>query len=147
AFVPEGGLIVSPSPSYLLYRTLADLQGARLETVPYTADWNLPEPWPIRRANLTIIANPNSPSGTIVSPSRLEPLTQTLTGPLVIDEAYVDFAAESALTLARMQQVIVTRTMSKSYSLAGLRFGFGICRPELIRELVKVKDSYNCDAL
>src|SRR6266516_2156123 len=47
AFVPEGGLIVSPTPSYLLYHTLAEIQGARFQTVPYTADWQLPEPWPI----------------------------------------------------------------------------------------------------
>src|ERR687885_2972409 len=53
AFVPEGGLVVSPTPSYLLYRTLADIQGARFQTVPYTADWGLPSPWPVRDADLT----------------------------------------------------------------------------------------------
>src|SRR5437764_11841912 len=52
AFVPEGGLVVSPTPSYLLYRTLAELQGARFQTVPYTADWGLPAPWPVRGASL-----------------------------------------------------------------------------------------------
>src|SRR5690242_15694163 len=67
AFVPEGGLIVSPTPSYLLYRTLANLQGARFETVPFRVDWKLPYPWPIKQADLTFLANPNSPSGTIVS--------------------------------------------------------------------------------
>src|SRR5438093_1443425 len=66
AFVPEGGLVVSPTPSYLLYRTLAEIQGARFQTVPYTPDWRLPDPWPVRGANLTFIANPNSPSGTTV---------------------------------------------------------------------------------
>src|SRR5438132_9167969 len=57
AFVPEGGLVVSPTPSYLLYKTLADIQGARFQTVPFTADWNLPSPWPIARADLTLVAN------------------------------------------------------------------------------------------
>src|SRR5919204_3185055 len=66
AFVPEGGLVVAPTPSYTLYRTLADIQGARFETVPYTADWGLPSPWPVRGADLTFVANPNSPSGTQV---------------------------------------------------------------------------------
>src|SRR5207253_4433637 len=61
AFVPEGGLVVSPTPSYLLYRTLAELQGARFHTVPFTADWSLPHPWPVERADLTFLANPNSP--------------------------------------------------------------------------------------
>ena len=69
AFVPEGGLIVSPTPSYLLYRTLADLQGARFQTVPFTADWELPEPWPVEKAHLTFLANPNSPSGTVDRPA------------------------------------------------------------------------------
>ena len=50
AFVPEGGLIVSPTPSYLLYRTLAEIQGARFQTVPFTADWQLAAPWPVRGA-------------------------------------------------------------------------------------------------
>src|SRR5262245_39099895 len=47
AFVPEGGLVVSPTPSYLLYRTLAEIQGARFQAVPYTSNWSLPEPWPV----------------------------------------------------------------------------------------------------
>ena len=147
AFVPEHGLIVSPTPSYLLYRTLAQLQGARFQTVPFTPEWSLPRPWPVPKANLTLIANPNSPTGTMVSTAELERLCQELQGPLVVDEAYVDFAETSALPLLRLGNVIITRTLSKSYSLAGLRFGFGIATPELIRELNKVKDSYNCDAL
>lgn len=147
AFVPEGGVVVSPSPSYLLYKTLADIQGARFHTVPFTADWQLPTPWPMPRASLTLVANPNSPTGTMVPIPALAELAASLQGPLVVDEAYVDFAATNALTLARLPNVIVTRTFSKSYSLAGLRFGFGVARPELVRELVKVKDSYNCDAL
>jgi histidinol-phosphate aminotransferase len=59
----------------------------------------------------------------------------------------VDFADSHCLDLARLANVVVTRSLSKSYALAGLRFGFAVARPELIRELVKVKDSYNCDAL
>jgi histidinol-phosphate aminotransferase len=147
AFVPESGLIVSPTPSYLLYKTLADLQGARFQAVPFTADWSLPAPWPLPHAQLTLVANPNSPSGTMIPRIALETLAAQLRGPLVLDEAYVDFAETNALDLGRLPQVIVTRTLSKSYSLAGLRFGFGIAQPELIRQLIKVKDSYNCDAL
>jgi histidinol-phosphate aminotransferase len=147
AFVPEGGLVVSPTPSYLLYRTLAEIQGARFQAVPYTGDWQLPSPWPLPHAHLTLVANPNSPTGTMVSLAGLEKLSSELQGPLVIDEAYVDFADSTALSLAGLPNVIVTRTLSKSYSLAGLRFGFGIAAPELVRELVKVKDSYNCDML
>ncbi len=151
AFVPEGGLVVSPTPSYLLYRTLAELQGARIQTVPFNADWSLPSPWPIANAHLTFLANPNSPSGTVISRRQRDELRSHLRGPLVVDEAYADFADENALDDLRSQQndrpLIVTRTLSKSYALAGIRFGFAVTTPELVRELTKVKDSYNCDVL
>jgi histidinol-phosphate aminotransferase len=94
-----------------------------------------------------LISNPNSPSGTLVPAAELERLAGELDGPLVIDEAYVDFADAHALHLARLPNVIVTRTLSKSYSLAGVRFGYAVAGAEVIRGLVKVKDSYNCDAL
>lgn len=147
AFVPEGGIVVSPTPSYLLYATLAEIQGARFEGVPYTKDWQLPKPWPLLNARLTLVANPNSPTGTMVTNTALEILARELRGPLVIDEAYVDFADVNAISVTHLPNVIVTRTLSKSYSLAGLRFGFAIATPSVVRELIKVKDSYNCDAL
>jgi histidinol-phosphate aminotransferase len=147
AFVPEGGLVISPTPSYLLYRTLADIQSARFQTVPYTANWRLPDPWPIRGASLTFIANPNSPSGTCVPLAELERLIDQAGAPVVIDEAYVDFADGNALPLLRRPNVVITRTLSKSYALAGIRFGYALADPALVRELVKVKDSYNCDVL
>jgi histidinol-phosphate aminotransferase len=147
AFVPEGGLVVAPSPSYSLYPALAEIQGARFQPVPFTPDWQLPRPWPITAAQLTLVVNPNSPTGTTIAPADLERLAGELSGPLVIDEAYVDFAEASAIALARLPNVIVTRTLSKSYSVAGLRFGYAVADPALVRELVKVKDSYNCDML
>ena len=147
AFVPEGGRVVSLSPSYLLYRTLAELQDARFETVPFTPSWGLPAPWPITGAGVTYVANPNSPSGTSVSLDRIERLTDEAKGLVVVDEAYADFADFDALPLARGGKAIVTRSLSKSYSLAGIRFGFAVASPEIVRQLVKVKDSYNCDVL
>jgi histidinol-phosphate aminotransferase len=150
AFVPEGGLIVAPMPSYLLYSTLADIQGAKFEEVPFTQDWQLPAPWPKTNAHLTLVANPNSPTGTMVGNKALETLAQELHGPLLVDEAYADFADTNAVAAGlsqRLPNVVVTRTLSKSYSLAGLRFGFAMASASLIRQLAKVKDSYNCDAL
>lgn len=147
AFVPEGGIVAAPSPSYLLYQTLANIQGARFVGVPFTADWQLPGPWPLTQANLTFVANPNSPSGTTLTIAALEQLASVLRGPLVVDEAYADFAEDNALPLARRRQLIVTRSLSKSYALAGMRFGFAVADPAVVRELVKVKDSYNCDVL
>ncbi len=149
AFVPEGGFVVSPTPSYLLYDTLANLQGARSLVVPYTANWKLPSPWPAKGAHLTFLANPNSPSGTTVSREDINRLRADIKGPVVVDEAYADFAEDNALEIVKQgaKDIVVTRSFSKSYSLAGIRFGFAVGAPELIRQLMKVKDSYNCDVL
>jgi histidinol-phosphate aminotransferase len=147
AYVPEGGLVASLTPSYILYRSLAEIQGARFQQVPYTADWRLPDVWPIRGANLTFIANPNSPSGTCVSADQVTHLSTQLDGPLIVDEAYVDFADRHCLHLTTRPNVVITRSLSKSYALAGIRFGFAVADPALVNEFIKVKDSYNCDAL
>ncbi|MFO0809593.1 MAG: histidinol-phosphate transaminase [Gemmataceae bacterium] len=147
AFVPEGGLIVSPTPSYLLYKTLADIQGARFQSVAFSGDWDLPSRWPIRGAHLTLVANPNSPSGTVVPLERLAALADEIDGPLVIDEAYADFAEGNALSLLRRPNIVIVRTLSKSYGLAGIRFGYALASAAIVQELNKVKDSYNCDVL
>lgn len=148
-FVPEGGRVVSPSPSYLLYQTLASIQGAKFETVPFRPDGSLPDPWPGAGADLTFLANPNSPTGGVVPAEQLAHFPGMVDGPLVIDEAYADFAEHDALPLARkgIRNVVVTRSFSKSYALAGIRLGFVAATPDVVRQLAKVKDSYNCDAL
>jgi histidinol-phosphate aminotransferase len=115
--------------------------------VPYQPDWSLPDPWPVEGAHLTYVTSPNSPSGTALASPAVERLADQVRGPLVVDEAYVDFADGNHLELARAGRVVVTRSLSKSYCLAGVRFGFAVADPALVRELVKVKDSYNCDAL
>ena len=147
-FVPEGGLIASPSPSYILYKSLAEIQGARFQAVPFTEKWGIQLPWP-SGTNLTFVPNPNSPTGTLVTPAELASLSAAVDpAPLVLDEAYADFADWNGLEmLPHRPNLIITRTLSKSYSLAGIRFGFAIASPEIIRELTKVKDSYNCDVL
>jgi len=147
AFVPEAGLVVSPTPSYILYETLARLQGARFAAVPFSAEWQLPNPWPRPSANLTFIPSPNSPSGTVISSAELERLAEQLDGALIVDEAYVAFATADAMHLARRPNVIVSRSFSKSHSLAGIRFGYAVADPAIVRELVKVKDSYNFDVI
>jgi histidinol-phosphate aminotransferase len=147
AFVPEGGLIAAPMPGYVLYQSLADIQGARFRAIPYTTDWQLPDPWPVPEAHLTFLANPSSPSGTTVGALALQRLVDSLSGPLILDEAYVDFADCHNVHLAKQSKVIVTRSLSKSYALAGIRMGYAVADPALVRELLKVKDSYNCDVL
>jgi histidinol-phosphate aminotransferase len=148
AFVPDGGLIASPTPSYILYKSLAEIQNARFQMVPFEDDWSLPNPWPVKGAHLTFLPNPNSPSGTCLRLPILERFAEQVDGPLVLDEAYADFAEWNGLPLAKeLPNVVVTRSLSKAYSLAGIRFGFAVADPAVVRELLKVKDSYNCDVL
>jgi histidinol-phosphate aminotransferase len=149
-FVAAGQCLRTATPSYILYRTLAGLQGAICEEVAFERDWSLGDAFTASRDDLklAILANPNSPSGTLVSPDRVRDLAERLPCALVVDEAYGDFAAEHCLDLVRENdRVIVTRSLSKSFALAGLRFGYAVAQPHVIAELLKMKDSYNCDAL
>ena len=148
--VGEGQLLRLPSPSYILYRTLAEIQGATWQEVQFCSDWSLPESFSRSEPGLrlALLPNPNSPSGTVLAPSDVLKIAERLPCPLVVDEAYADFAEENCLALVqKSERIIVSRTLSKSYALAGLRFGFCVAQPHIIRELGKVKDSYNCDAL
>ena len=150
ALVGEGQLIRLPYPSYVLYKTLADIQGARSEEVRFQSDWSLPEAFGATSDDLRLVflANPNSPSGTVVGLEDVLKLAERLPCPLLVDEAYVDFAETTCMALvARCERIMVSRSLSKSYALAGLRFGYLVARPQMIAELVQVKDSYNCDAL
>ena len=150
SLVGEGQWLRFPSPSYLLYQTLADLQGARAEQVSFSADWRLTESFYRGHdaLRLVLLPNPNSPSGTVVDTDAILELAQRVDCPVLVDEAYVDFAEASCLHLVRQDaRIMVCRTLSKSYGLAGLRFGFLVAQPVMIEALRKVKDSYNCDAL
>ena len=149
AFVGPGDIVAYPTPSYILYRTLAELQNARCVEIPFESDWSIdPEPFAVSGARLALLANPNSPSGTMMQPESVAVIASRLSCPLVVDEAYADFADSDCVGLVKdHENVIVTRTLSKGSSLAGLRVGYLIASPEVIAELVKVKDSYNCDTL
>jgi len=152
-FADQNDLISYPYPSYILYETLAEIQGARHARLQLNADWswNLERNRPLLdQTKLLFVPNPNSPSGNRWPDETLRELIPAR-GVLVLDEAYGDFTDHpDQLDLLRSsagRQVVVTRTFSKSYSLAGLRFGFAIGHPDLIAGMRKVKDSYNCDAL
>lgn len=149
-FVGQGQRLRLPYPSYILYRTLADIQGARWEQVAFEDGWELPESFghPGEDLRLVLLPNPNSPSGSVVLPDQVAKVAQSLDCPLVVDEAYADFADQNCLDLVQQnERILVTRTLSKSYALAGLRFGFLVAQPQIIRQLAKIKDSYNCDGL
>jgi len=150
AFVGQGQLLRLPYPSYILYKTLAQLQGAASEEVHFERDWSMSERFAEPRDDLRLVflPNPNSPSGTMLPAEKILGFAERLPCPILIDEAYVDFADTNCLELVRRSdKIMVSRSLSKSYALAGLRFGFLVAQPHVIRELEKLKDSYNCDAL
>ncbi|MHC4645561.1 MAG: histidinol-phosphate transaminase [Planctomycetota bacterium] len=148
AFCDKRRSVAYPVPTYSLYRVLADLQGCKPIEVPFDSEFNLPVKLVASGAALTIVCNPNAPSGTFISVGELASLADELSGVLLIDEAYVDFARENCTRLVRdLDNVLLLRSMSKAYSLAGIRFGYAIAQPQLIAGLMKVKDSYNVDAL
>jgi histidinol-phosphate aminotransferase len=148
-FVPPGGTLAFPEPTYSLYPTLARLEDANCAGVPWGSDHSLPiEALLETKANAIYLANPNAPTGTAVPKAAVVNLAGKFPGLVLVDEAYADFADENCMALAAgMPNVIVMRSMSKAYSLAGLRFGYAAGSPAVIAEMMKVKDSYNCDAI
>lgn len=147
AFCDEGDTVAFPYPTYELYAALARIHGVRPVAVPFPADYALPAELASTRAQLTFVANPNSPSATFVPRAELAKLAEALDGVLLIDEAYVDFSEANCLDFPeRYGNVVVTRSLSKSHSLAGLRVGLAVAQEPLIQGMTKVKDSYNLDA-
>lgn len=145
ACVAPDDCVVYPFPTYSLYDTLVAIGDARAVHVPFGTDFTLPAAQIEAAAGrVTFLCNPNSPSGTLFSPAEIRALAQRVRGLLVVDEAYVDFAADTALPLVHQaDNIMVLRTFSKSYSLAGMRIGLAFGPAALIAELMKVKDSYN----
>ena len=147
--IDPGDRVAYPVPTYSLYDILVAMQDGRAVHVPWPEDFSLPLQALVEsRAKLVFVANPNAPFGNFTPLEQLEELARQTPGLLVVDEAYVDFASHTALPLlARYPQVVILRTLSKSFSLAGLRIGLAFGHPELLGELMKVKDSYNMNRL
>jgi histidinol-phosphate aminotransferase len=143
------------SPSYSLYPVLTDIHGARSNIVALDKEFGIPplnvlkksRAWDFQAA-LTFVTTPNAPTGRGYSTAELDALCGAHRGVIVLDEAYVDFAAENALKLAlKYPHVIVARTFSKAYSLCFLRVGYFVGHPALMAALDKIRDSYNVNGL
>jgi histidinol-phosphate aminotransferase len=143
------------APSYSLYPVLADTHGAAKNAVALEKDFCLPSVAKLRHGNewsfnaaLTLVTTPNAPSGRGYATSELEQLCRAQRGVVILDEAYVDFAADNAMKLAlKHPHVLVARTFSKAYSLCFQRVGYFVGHPELIAALHKMRDSYNVNGL
>ena len=148
AFAGEGEEVAYVHPSYSYYATLAEIQGAKIRTFGLTDDFRLAD-FPQRyEGKIFFLTSPNAPLGFAFSLEYIEEIAQRCAGMLVVDEAYVDFADGSALELVKKyENVVVTRTFSKSYSLAGMRLGLAVARPEVVAALDKIRDHYHLDRL
>ena len=155
-FCEPGSWILSTAPTYSLYPVLAGLQGCRYKGLPLEADLSFPralgDEAQSLRASLVLVVNPHAPSGQLFALRDLQDLARRVSGVLLIDEAYVDFVdpslAYNALELVDQHaNVLLLRTFSKGYSLAGLRLGYGVADGALIESMNKLRDSFNLDAL
>ncbi|MGN0853282.1 MAG: histidinol-phosphate transaminase [Kiritimatiellia bacterium] len=153
AFVDDDEAIGAFDPSYSLYRTLAAIRNVPFVPSPLAPDFSWTEPVVAdgaRAVALFLLTNPNAPTSIRYPAAPIAAFARRFAGVVVVDEAYADFADGNCVGLATAadnRNVIVMRTLSKSFSLAGLRLGFCIGPADLIGALYKVKDSYNCDAL
>ena len=147
AFVEAYGSVGYFEPSYSLYPVLAAIHDVETRPVLLTDDfgWNMPSDY---QASLFFLTQPNAPTGLIYPREQVESFCDDFDGIIVIDEAYVDFAARDCMDLALSRSnVLVARSFSKSYSLAGIRLGYLVGNPSLIAALYKIKDSYNINQL
>jgi histidinol-phosphate aminotransferase len=152
ACVDGPGQVAYPVPTYSLYDTLALIQGATPTHIPFAADGSLSldavEALVLAGQRLIFICNPNAPTGAFTPLATVRELARRARGLVVVDEAYIDFTDHSSLSLlSSCPNVVVLRSFSKSFSLAGMRVGLGFGSAEVIAELFKVKDSYNLDRL
>jgi histidinol-phosphate aminotransferase len=148
-FIEKEGLAAFCYPSYALYYTMAEANGIKYEKINFDQDFNVPFDKLLKKKyDMVILCNPNNPTGTGVPLNGIKTFLAKYKGLLVVDEAYVDFYNESAINLIKdYDNLIVTRSFSKSYSLAGLRVGIAVAQDKIIEGFLKLKDSYNVDRL
>ncbi|RZU98120.1 histidinol-phosphate transaminase [Spiribacter vilamensis] len=154
-FVPPGRPIAIAEPSYSLYPVLAAIHDSPVHRITLDDDWSLPGGFAeeLNDANvpLTLLVNPHAPSGRLLDAATIATFASALKGVLLVDEAYVDFADpghDVVSLIANHDNLMILRTLSKGYSLAGLRLGYGIGPADLIRPIAaKTRDSYSVDAV
>lgn len=142
-----------PQPSYSLYPVLLNIQNGAIRSIPFTREMKLPLTELLSNPdqteeNLCLLTSPNAPTGVGFSNREIRELAGAFPGVLVVDEAYGEFARESAIDLlAEFPRLAVTRSFSKTYGLAGLRLGYLLGHPDLIGMVDRLRDSYNVNAL
>ncbi len=147
-FLGDGDVLVLPSPTFTVYRLVATVLGARVREVPlnsdYTFDCGALEKSFLDGGAMIVLCSPNNPTGAMYPHADIERLLAMTDRPVVVDEAYFEFSRETAADLlAGHDNLVVLRTFSKAFALAGLRLGYGLMSPELAREVNKARLPYN----
>lgn len=145
ALLKHAGPLLFPDITYSFYPVYCGLYGIQYQTIPLAEDFTINIDDYDRPNGGIIFPNPNAPTGIPLALVEIERLLQKNTeSVVVVDEAYVDFGTESVVTLINQYpNLLVTHTLSKARSLAGLRVGYSLGAPELIQALIRVKDSFN----
>lgn len=145
AFFDDKRQVLMPEISYSFYEVYAKIFGIKVKKVPLREDLSIDLEDYFEPNGGVVIANPNAPTGIALTRSEIEEILKKNTESVVIvDEAYVDFGAESSISLIKdYKNLLVVQTLSKSYSLAGLRTGFAYGNKSLIEGLNRVKNSFN----
>ena len=138
-------------PSYSLYPVLVAIENGRCEAIPFGRDMKLPvEKIAASTAPIVFLTSPNAPTGVGFANADIERILASYHGLLVVDEAYAPFARKNAAPLLanpRYANLVIVRTLSKAYALAGIRVGYALAQPEVIGILDRVRDSYNVSRL
>lgn len=151
--VPQQDQILIQPPTYGMYKVGAELNQVGIQEVPLSQGLEL-EPKKILQAvrpttKIIFICSPNNPTGNALSLAAVEHIAKNFRGLVVLDEAYQDFSTQASgiSLLDILPNLVVLRTFSKAWGLAGLRLGMALAHPELIALLTKIKPPYNINAL
>jgi histidinol-phosphate aminotransferase len=136
-------------PSYSLYPVLVEIQDGATNVIEFDRSMRLPTELIVgSNARAFFLTSPNAPTGVGFATADIERALSGFNGLFVVDEAYAPFAREDATPLlARHPHLVVVRTLSKAYALAGIRVGYALAHPAVIEVLDRVRDSYNVDRL
>ncbi|MEO7103357.1 MAG: histidinol-phosphate transaminase [Gemmatimonadaceae bacterium] len=144
AFGEPGDLVAYPDPSFAMIPIFAKMNGLREISIPLTATGDADATAYISaRAKINYLCTPNNPTGTSFLPATIEQIIENTDGMIIIDEAYAEFAAQNCLQLLKLSpRVVITRTLSKAFGLAGLRIGYAVGDPQMVAEIEKSRGPY-----
>lgn len=154
AFGEPDDLVVAPEPSFAMIPIFAQMNALRYQGVAELAGARGSMPQPdvdamlATNARIQYLCTPNNPTGALTERARIERMLRESRGVVFIDEAYAEFSGVSAVDLvAQSDRVLIIRTLSKAFGLAGLRVGYAIGQPALVREVEKSRGPYKLNAL